>query len=309
MKGSLPVNTVRNTEREIKYLKGGLFMSYMRFNFRSQSLGYYVDISIVYPTDHYSYYQQSPDESPLSMEGKHSKVYTPGMKFQTVYLIHGGGDDDTLTYRYSNAERYAQENHVMLVTPNISNSFGIDTQYGVKYQTFLSKELPVVIQSLFASSPKREDNFIIGYAMGGNAALGTALMHPELFHTCVDISGGIGMTLSTQTLKEELNGSHFKTHFPLYNASFGNADCLENSPYNIFHIARQNLQNNTPVCDFHIICGSDEFIRTRVEKDVEILKELGYPVNYICPEGYDHDFILWDEYIKIALKELLPLKR
>ena len=29
------------------------------------------------------------------MEGK-SKVYEPGMKFQTVYLIHGGGDDDTL---------------------------------------------------------------------------------------------------------------------------------------------------------------------------------------------------------------------
>lgn len=43
---------------------------------------------------------------------------------------------------------YAQENNVMLVTPNITNSFGI-----------------------------REDNFIVGYAMGGNVALGTAIMH------------------------------------------------------------------------------------------------------------------------------------
>lgn len=63
------------------------------------------------------------------------------------------------------------------------------------------------------------------------------------------------------------------------------------------------------MCDFHIICGSDEFIRERVEKDVARLKEIGYPVNYICPEGYSHDFILWDKYIKYALDELLPLDR
>lgn len=53
----------------------------------------------------------------------------------------------------------------MLVTPNIANSFGIDTAYGVAYQTFLSQELPTVIRALFASSEKREDNFIMGYAM------------------------------------------------------------------------------------------------------------------------------------------------
>lgn len=284
-------------------------MSYMRFNFRSQTLGHYVDVSVVYPTDDYSYYAQDSNATALSVEGKRSRVYSPGMKFQTVYLIHGGGDDDTLTYRYSNAERYAQENHVMLVTPNIANSFGIDTRYGVKYQTFLSQELPVVIQSLFASSPNREDNFIVGYAMGGNVALGTALMHPSLYKTCVDISGGIGMTLSTETLKEELNGDHFKVNFPLYNSSFGEADSLEESPYNIEAIAKKNIEDGMEVCDFHVICGSDEFIRYRVEKDVAKLEELGYSVNYICPEGYTHDFVLWDKYIKLALDELLPLKR
>ncbi len=284
-------------------------MSYMRFNFRSQTLGHYVDVSIVYPTDDYSYYEQASGTSALSMEGKRSKVYHPGMKFQTVYLIHGGGDDDTLAYRYSNAERYAQENNVMLVTPNITNSFGIDTQYGVKYQKFLSKELPVVIQSLFASSPNREDNFIVGYAMGGNVALGTALMNPSLYKTCIDISGGIGMTLSTETLKEELNGTHFKENFPLYNSSFGEAEAIDASPYNIEAIAKKNMEDGIDVCDFHVICGSDEFIRDRVEKDVKKLGELGYSVNYLCPEGYTHDFVLWDKYIKLALDELLPLKR
>lgn len=302
-------------------------MSYMRFNFRSQCLGHYVDVSIVYPTDNYSYFPQKdgtvPDRQkadadpdgqkenrpPQAMAGNHKHVYMPGMKFQTVYLIHGGGDDDTLTYRYSNAERYAQDNNVMLVTPNIANSFGIDTRYGVNYQMFLTEELPVVIQSLFASSPERNDNFIVGYAMGGNVALGTALMHPERFHTCVDISGGIGMTLSTETLKEELDGDHFRNNFPLFNSSFGPSDEIDGSAFDIETTAKEKLAEGSDVCDFHIICGSDEFIRERVEKDVDRLKELGYPVNYICPEGYTHDFVLWDKYIKYTLDELLPLKR
>jgi len=285
-------------------------MSYMRFNYRSQVLGHYIDISIVYPTDHYSYYEQDQSTSTkLSVEGVREHTLKRDMKFQTVYLIHGGGDDDTLTYRYSNAERYAQENNVMLVTPNIRNSFGIDTAYGARYQTFLSEELPVVIQSLFASSPEREDNFIIGYAMGGNVALGTAMMHPELFHTCVDISGGIGMTLSTETLVDELKGEHFRKHFPLYNAAFGDGDDIPDSKYDIRKAAKETLKRGQKPTDFYIVCGSEEFIRSRVERDVEELQALGYPVQYISADGYDHDFELWDAYIKKSLEELLPLKR
>ncbi|MDF2942655.1 MAG: hypothetical protein K0S01_1513 [Herbinix sp.] len=57
-----------------------------------------------------------------------------------------------------------------------------------------------------------------------------------------------------------------------------------------------------------VICGSDEFIRYGVEKDVKKLEEIGYSVNYICLEGFTHDFVLWDKYIKLTLDELLPLK-
>ena len=141
-------------------------------------------------------------------------VYHPGIKFQTVYLIHGGGDDDTLPFRYTNVERYAEDNCVMLVCPDIANSFGLDTSYGKKYSTFLCEELPVLIRSYFPSSPERKDNFIVGYAMGGNAALGNALLHPENYSFCVDLSGGIGFTPRTQMLKDELESEHF-SHFPV----------------------------------------------------------------------------------------------
>ncbi|SDZ75727.1 S-formylglutathione hydrolase FrmB [Lachnospiraceae bacterium NK3A20] len=283
-------------------------MSYMRFNFRSQTLGHYVDVSVCFPTDEYSYYPQG-EMLKFAYDERKRRAYHPGMKLQTVYLIHGGGDDDTLVYRYSNAERYARENNVMLVTPNIANSFGIDTQYGVYYQTFLSEELPVVIQSLFCSSPAREDNFIIGYAMGGNVALGTAILHPEKFAECVDISGGIGMTLDTETLQAELSGSFFREHFPLYNTSFGEAAKIDGSAYDLFTAAKRSVTEGSTLCPLHLIVGSKEFIRERVENDARILEELGYPSDLRVKEGYDHDFILWDEAIRYSLDKLLPLKR
>ncbi len=289
-------------------------MGILRFNYRSQMLGHYVDITIVYPTDRYSFYDPEREKKGIHEESSDFKqpkkpVYEPGMKFQTVYLIHGGGDDDTLTYRYTNAERYAQENNVMLVTPNITNSFGVDAMYGKKYQSFLAEELPVVVQSLFASSPAREDNFIVGYAMGANVALGTAILHPDKFAACVDISGGIGMTLATDTLVRELKSGHFMNFMPIYNSSFGPADELPGSPRDLYAVAKEKKASGETLSKFHIICGSEEFIRARVEDDVRILKELDYDVEYILAEGYDHNYEMWDKYINVALSELLPLKR
>ena len=56
-------------------------------------------------------------------------------------------------------------------------------------------------------------------------------------------------------------------------------------------------------------CGSREFIRSRVEEDVRLLREAGYNVSYEVAEGYAHDFKITDKYIAKALDEYLPLKR
>lgn len=282
-------------------------MSYMRFNFHSDALNRYVDISIVYPTDSYCF---SDIYRPLPASSNRDKpLLSPGVKFQTVYLLHGGGDDDSLTYRYTNAEYYAQRNNVMLVTPDIANSFGADTDYGIAYQSFIGGELPLVIQSLFASSSKREDNFIMGYAMGGNAALAAAINYPHRFCYCVDISGGIGYTLCTDTLISELDGEHFKNSFPLVNSTFGSGEKLAGSRHDLRSALLRQLSKGAEMPGFHLASGSLEFVRGRIEADAYALAELGCSVEYVCAENYDHDFRFWDHYIELALDRILPLKR
>lgn len=284
-------------------------MGIMRFNYRSQAIGRYIDISIVYPTDNMSYFDPAL-EIKHPVPGAEKVQYIPGMKFQTVYLIHGGGDDDSLVYRYTNAEYFAQRNCVMLVTPDITNSFGVNTEYGVNYATFLNEELPIVIQTLFASSPKREDNFIVGYAMGGNAAFGSAVMYPQLYNTCVDMSGGIGLTVNLQTLKDELNSDHFKNNFRLYGTTFGEPDKLDGSRHDLYLTVKKRLENSEVLPKFFFIAGSEEsFIRDRCKADAETMKALGCDASYIEAEGYRHDFEMWDKYLQIVFDEILPLKR
>lgn len=286
-------------------------MGKLRFNYRSEVLGKYIDITVIYPTDSYRC-KATPELANRAhklLVNEKPDFYAPGMKFQTVYLMHGGGDDDTLTYRYTNAEAFAQRNRVMLVTPNIANSFGANTRYGMPYMTFITEELPTVIQTLFASSEKREDNFIMGYAMGGNVALAAAITRPDRYFACMDISGGIGMTMDAGVLKNELNGDHFKNFFPLYGATFGDSEGVEGSEFDLASVAKVNRAKNLPDCKFILACGSKEFIRERVENDVTVLRKMDLDVQYICAEGYDHNFKMWNDYIEIGLDRMLPLKR
>ncbi len=284
-------------------------MGILRFNYRSEAIGGYTDVTVVYPTDAFTYDPDAPRRSGAFPQ-QEKPAYRPGMQFQTVYLLHGGGDNDSLVYRYTNAERYAQRNRVMLVTPSIVNSFGVDTEYGVAYSTFLTRELPLLVQSLFASSPRREDNFIVGYAMGGNAALGNALMHPERYAVCVDISGGIGLTLDTEKFRQELAGDHFRKQFRLVGATFGESDALPGSRHDLAAIARAQLAKGAVLPKFHLMAGEDEgFIRERVEGDARILQELGIDADLTIAPGRRHNFDYWDEALAFVLDELLPLRR
>lgn len=51
-------------------------MGMIHFNFRSQALSYYTDVTVVYPTDEYSYF----DESAAG-----SRHFMPGVKDHPVY--------------------------------------------------------------------------------------------------------------------------------------------------------------------------------------------------------------------------------
>lgn len=279
-------------------------MAMMRYNFFSEVLSLCVDVTITYPARKFTYAENSKPELVIR-EDKKPALYD-GIKFQTVYMLHGGGDDDSLLLRYTNLERYAEDNCVMTVTAQVKDSFFIDTAYGFRYYTFMTEELPRVVQCLFASSSAREDNFVIGMAMGGNAALMLAMKRPDLYHGVVDLSGGIGCSTDTEYFVDELETWKQIRRLP---AAFGPAESWRNGPWDLGALAKKNFDENVPMPELFIAVGENDFIRDVVRKDRDALSAIGHRFHYEEAPGLAHEWAFWDQYIQKALNEWLPLRR
>lgn len=280
-------------------------MGILRYNYRSEMLGMHTDITITYPSGNYTCYHpaEEKEEEKAGILKKGEILYLPDMKLPTVYILHGGGDDDSLLYRYTRLEYYAEQNNVMTVTAQAHDSFFINTAYGIPYFTFFTEELPTVVRSLFASSTRREDNFLIGMAMGGNAALMMAMKRPDLFAACVDLSGGIGCSLDSKYFVESFD----QIRMPKMYGAFDDPRQLKDSEFDIGYQARKNLENKVELPELYLAVGENDFIRDVVRKDRNELLRLGIPFHYEEAPGLGHEWDFWDRYMKKALDEWLPL--
>jgi putative tributyrin esterase len=280
-------------------------MAIMRFNYRSEILGCDTDIMICYPTNCITIYDEKLEEAKNSNFPQSAKfVYKDNMKFQTVWFLHGGGDDDMTSYRLTSLERYAEENQVMLVTPTATSTWYVNSINGVRCMDYITKELPLLVRSLFASSDKREDNFIMGSAMGGNGALAIGLTHPELYSAIVDLSGGIGLTLDKDVYRSQMDWMGGGLRRVLRGP-----DEFENTEHDLYYIAKKNIEEKKELPEIFIAAGEKDFIEYRVRKDYEHLKKLGYNVYYETAKDLGHEWDFWDMYYEKALSQWLPLKR
>ena len=66
-----------------------------------------------------------------------------------LYLLHGYSDDHTAWLRRSNMERYLHHSsyNMICVVTSMRNFFYTDMAYGYKYYTYMSEELPNIIES------------------------------------------------------------------------------------------------------------------------------------------------------------------
>ncbi|MEG0664650.1 MAG: alpha/beta hydrolase-fold protein, partial [Clostridia bacterium] len=91
----------------------------------------------------------------------------------------------------SDIEEYANNYGVAVIMPNGLRSFYCDMEYGLKYFTYISKELPKICEDIFNIPNKRENKFIAGLSMGGYGAFKCAFTYPEDYAGCGSFSGAV----------------------------------------------------------------------------------------------------------------------
>jgi len=258
-------------------------MAVIKMNFLSQALGMQTNVTICLPSFSFA-----------DIMGGRKEVYVPGMKYQVLWLLHGGTGDDSDYVNFSNIVRYADDNKIAVVMPSDYNAGYNDVQSedggligSAKYYTFVVEELPKMLRSIFPFSDKREDNFVAGLSMGGFGTFKCAMLNPEKYAAALCMSGA---------------GSDPSEGGPnLFHVEPG-------TPLDAWFMAKKNVEEGKELPKMFLTVGDKDFTLEGMQKTNKYLNELGYDVLYEEVPGYGHEWDFWDLTLRKALKEWLPIR-
>ena len=138
-------------------------MACIRMSLRSRVLDVDTVVNVVIPYDLFD------------REGR-PKPFT-----RTLYLLHGLRQNADAWQRMSSAERFANYYGYALVMPDAQRSFYTDMAHGPRFFTYLTEELPEIMQAMFKIPADPAHTYVGGLSMGGYGALACGLSHPERF--------------------------------------------------------------------------------------------------------------------------------
>jgi putative tributyrin esterase len=212
-----------------------------------------------------------------------------------LYLLHGLTDDDTAWTRFTSIERYAAAKGLAVVMPQVHRSFYTDEAYGMKFWTFLSEELPAVVQSFFRVSDRRADTFVAGLSMGGYGAMKWALREPGRFAKAATLSGALDLAGRVQ--RDDLPHMRELGRRVFAGRPVGGTDD------DLLHLVATADPALLPA--LMLRCGTDDHLLDHSERFVAACAERGIAIDAGFGPG-DHEWGYWDQEIRTVLDWMLP---
>ena len=214
-----------------------------------------------------------------------------------LYLLHGLTDDDSAWTRYTSIERYAAAKGLAVVMPQVHRSFYADEAYGMKFWTFLSEELPQIVQSFFRVSADRADTFVAGLSMGGYGAFKWALRRPERFAAAASLSGALDVAYIQ---KHDLR-PHIRELVPRV---WGDRE-VTRSPDDLLHLVQTAEKASLP--RLLLRCGTEDHLLAQNRRFVQACEKSGVELDSGFGPGA-HEWGYWDAEIQTVL-DWLPLRK
>lgn len=268
-------------------------MIHSRMDFHSPALGMGTSAVVLYP-------QQTDGQ--IGMAGGIDLDENGEPRVPVLYLLHGLSDDCTGWTRRTSIERYASAKGICVVMPEVRRSFYADEVLGEKYWTYVSEELPALINQTFRVSTAREDTFVAGLSMGGFGAMKLALNQPERFAAAGSFSGALavaqrdytefGHAMPARIWGQGLTPEAGSVYEPFFEGvEQGAFPAIDD----VNALARAAEPGSLP--RLWIGCGTEDFLLEETRTFVRTLEERGHAHEVTYTPGA-HEWAVWDEYVR-----------
>ena len=143
----------------------------------------------------------------LGMERKYAVYLPPDYEtsqrsYPILYLLHGGGDDQTGWIQFGEVLRIADEaiangtaTAMVIVMPDANagkRGYFNDIKGEWRYEDFFFEEFMPYVESTYRIRTEKRYRAISGLSMGGGGTFMYALHHPELFSSACPLSASCG---------------------------------------------------------------------------------------------------------------------
>ncbi|MBL1227650.1 esterase family protein [Enterococcus sp. BWB1-3] len=252
-------------------------MAFLQVNMYSTVLGMEVIMNVLLP------------QKTVKLIGRSSPGNTTDVP--VLYLLHGMGGNHSVWERRSNIERYASDLGIAVIMPSTDLGWYTDTQYDMRYWTFLSQELPKICHELFPQlSKKREKTFAAGLSMGGYGALKLGLLQSDQFAAVASLSGPLNIAARV----EDLLAIRGKTY---WEGVFGPLENFKNSEHDLVFLLQKAIRENQALPKIFLACGEQDPL-LHASQDVSAILDEATISHFFETAAGEHDWIFWDQWIQ-----------
>ncbi len=256
-----------------------------RMEFHARSIMQHANFSFVLPND-------------VEMEEVRDKRHYE-RPTKTLILLHGLTGTDTDWLFGGVAQEVAIQYNLAVFMPTCGNNFYLDRGYeGGNYATFVGKELPYYIRSVFGFAQSREDTLIGGLSMGGYGALHTALAFPETYSGCAALSSALRI--------RAMAAGEFDGVMPVEMVKdvFGDLEGIEESDRNPEFQYLRLKESGAKIPKIYMAIGTEDSLYGCNQQFRQFLTEQNADFHYEDGPG-KHDWFFWNEYLHKGLQWLL----